>query len=131
MRWRRPSRLVRRMHGFQEQFGARVRNLRKQRGLSQESLAARTGFHSNYIGGIERGTTKLSLLNAVRIAEVLGVPLSRLVGPVGQTEGQTRSETKRLRDQVAELLKGQPASRLTVIRDVVKVLTRRAPTRAR
>lgn len=36
-------------------FGARVRELRTARGLSQEQLAELTGFHRTYIGMIERG----------------------------------------------------------------------------
>jgi transcriptional regulator with XRE-family HTH domain len=42
-------------------FGKQVRQLRKQRGLSQEELAFRCGFGQNQITIIERGTTNTSL----------------------------------------------------------------------
>lgn len=62
-----------------QQFGDRVRTLRKDRGLSQEQLAERTGLHRTYIGGIERGERNVSLINIVRLAKALEVPPSDLL----------------------------------------------------
>ena len=55
-------------------FGKRVRMLREQKGLSQESLADLSGMHRTYIGSLERGTRNVSLRNILRIARALGVP---------------------------------------------------------
>lgn len=60
-------------------FGEQVRKLRKARGLSQEELAELAELHRNYIGGIERGERNVVLLNIVRLAKALGVPLSELL----------------------------------------------------
>jgi DNA-binding XRE family transcriptional regulator len=62
-----------------QQFGDRVRTLRKERGLSQEQLAERTGLHRTYIGGIERGERNVSLINIVRLAKALEVSPSDLL----------------------------------------------------
>ncbi|MGA2268666.1 MAG: helix-turn-helix transcriptional regulator [Bryobacteraceae bacterium] len=62
--------------------GARIRDCRSKLGISQEELAARADVHRTYIGGIERGERNVSLLNLVRIARALSVPVSELVSGV-------------------------------------------------
>jgi len=54
-------------------FGERIRSLREQAGLSQETLAAKAGIHRTYLGGVERGERNISLRNIVRLAAALGV----------------------------------------------------------
>ncbi len=60
-------------------FGQAVRNLRLKKGISQEKLAELAGIHRTYIGDVERGTRNIALVNMVRVATALGVPLSHLV----------------------------------------------------
>lgn len=62
-------------------FGARVRELRLERGLSQEALMARTGLHRTYIGSVERGERNLSLDAIHAFAEGLGVDVAALFPP--------------------------------------------------
>jgi transcriptional regulator with XRE-family HTH domain len=62
-------------------FGARVRQLRNDRGWSQEAFADRAGLHRTYIGSVERGEQNLSLLNIEKIAATLGVSLAELFAP--------------------------------------------------
>ncbi|TVX93267.1 helix-turn-helix domain-containing protein [Paenibacillus agilis] len=59
--------------------GFRVREIRKERKLSQEQLGEIAGFHFSYIGGIERGEKNVSLLNLQRIADALNVPVYELL----------------------------------------------------
>jgi len=63
-----------------KKFGETVKNLRKLRNISQEELAFRAQLDRSYIGGIERGERNLSLLNIIRIADALEVPLPELFG---------------------------------------------------
>ena len=75
--------LSRKNHGrvaknLRKQFGDRLRELRGQKGVSQEALADLAGLHRTYVGGIERGERNPSLVNIGRLAEALGVPVAEL-----------------------------------------------------
>lgn len=59
-------------------FGKRVREIRKQKGYSQESLADAANLHRTYIGSIERGEQNVSLDNIQKLAKTLKVSISRL-----------------------------------------------------
>jgi transcriptional regulator with XRE-family HTH domain len=63
---------------IKQRFGARMRELRKARGLSQEALAFACGLDRSYLGSIERGEKNVSLINIWRIAEALGTSPSEL-----------------------------------------------------
>ena len=64
---------------FLRGFGEVIRAHRKERGLSQEALAEEIPLYRSYLADVERGARNLGLVNAMRVARALGVPLSRLV----------------------------------------------------
>jgi len=59
-------------------FGKRVRQLRTQKGLSQEELGYETGLHRTYVGQIERAEKNITLKNIAKIAKELDVNISAL-----------------------------------------------------
>jgi transcriptional regulator with XRE-family HTH domain len=63
---------------IKQAFGARMRQLRKAKGLSQEALAFNCGLDRSYLGAIERGEKNVSLINIHRIASALGVEVGNL-----------------------------------------------------
>ncbi len=54
-------------------FGQRLRELRTERGISQESLAHRTGLHTTAIGRMERGAREPRATMILRLAQGLEV----------------------------------------------------------
>jgi transcriptional regulator with XRE-family HTH domain len=56
-----------------------VRNLRKQRGWSQEEFAHRCGLHRTYVGAIERGERNITLATLDAIATAFGVSAAKLL----------------------------------------------------
>jgi len=60
-------------------FGERVREIRKEKGLSQEELAHKADLHRTYIGMIERAEKNITLINIEKIANALEVNLKELI----------------------------------------------------
>jgi transcriptional regulator with XRE-family HTH domain len=61
-------------------LGGRVRELRRGRGLTLEELAELSGVSRAMISKLERGEKNPTLVVAAKLAEGLGVTLSRLAG---------------------------------------------------
>lgn len=59
-------------------FGQRVRELRKNKGWSQEKFADLAGLDRSYMGHIERGEKNITLLKIYQISDVLEMSLSDL-----------------------------------------------------
>ena len=68
------------MDDIKRKFGIKVRQMRLEKGLSQETFADRCGLHRTYIGAVERGERNISIENIEKIAKALGVPISSLFG---------------------------------------------------
>lgn len=62
----------------QQKLGKKVRQLRKDAGLSQEKLGELTGLDRTYISGIERGIRNPSLRNIEKIAKALKAKVSTI-----------------------------------------------------
>ncbi|MEZ7755382.1 helix-turn-helix transcriptional regulator [Microbacterium paraoxydans] len=60
-------------------LGARVRDLRRSRGLTQERLAEQLGVTPRYLAGIERGERNLTLDSVDALAAQLEVDAASLI----------------------------------------------------
>jgi transcriptional regulator with XRE-family HTH domain len=59
-------------------LGLALAEIRRDRGLTQESLSLSTGVHRNYIGGIERGERSPTVATVAVLADALGVTMGEL-----------------------------------------------------
>lgn len=62
-----------------KRFGARIRELRHEKGLSQEKFAAKCGLDRTYVGSVERGERNIALKNIEKIAKALGKSIAELM----------------------------------------------------
>ena len=61
-------------------FGQRLREIRQERGLSQEELAFKAGLHRTYVSSAERGQRNVGLVNVERLAQALDIDIRELFG---------------------------------------------------
>lgn len=63
---------------IQNELGARIRELRKAKGYSQETFARKSGIDRTYIASVEAGKRNISIDNIKKIADALNVTLNDL-----------------------------------------------------
>ena len=73
-------------------FGNAVRQVRKERGWSQERLAEHADLNRSYIGDLERGRAMPSLATLTKLASALGLQPSALVARF-ETAGTGQART--------------------------------------
>ena len=61
-----------------EKIGNRIRELRKETGLSQEKFAAKIGMDRTYFASGELGKRNISIVNLEKIADGLDISLAEL-----------------------------------------------------
>ena len=64
---------------YLKKVGRTIKEARKAKGMSQESLALSSGLDRSYVGGVERGERNISIINLKKIADSLGVTISNLL----------------------------------------------------
>jgi transcriptional regulator with XRE-family HTH domain len=71
-----------------QRLAINIRGRRKERGISQEELAAIAGLHRTYVGAIERAERNVSIDNVERLAQALTVDVVDLLAPVREITGR-------------------------------------------
>ena len=93
-------------------IGRRVKELRLQKGFSQEALAEQIDMSVSYISRIETAKKQASLEALVRIANVLGVTMDHLLN------GNQKSDTVECFFDMARLMEGCSNFEKKIICDV-------------
>jgi transcriptional regulator with XRE-family HTH domain len=83
-------------------FGRRLREVRKEHGMSQEDLARRTDLHTTAIGRFERGLREPRLKSILRLAEGLAV------APGALLDGFTRGADQPPRSPIPRVKTSRP-----------------------
>ena len=80
-------------NGFETDLGARVRALRRERGLTLKGLGKKAGLSHPFLSQVERGLARPSVPSVERIAAALEVSVARLWSPsrVGEAVQVVRS----------------------------------------
>ena len=60
-------------------LGKAIRDLRTQKGISQENLALMAEVDRSYVGRVERGDNNVALLTLMKLAKALGISVSKLM----------------------------------------------------
>jgi len=85
-----------------ENFGTRVRHLRKTKGWTQEMLADKADMEYQYLGAIERGEKNLTIDYIERIASGFEIEPYQLF--LFSTEG-LKLEEEQVEDKIEDILK--------------------------
>ncbi|SFM48072.1 Helix-turn-helix [Paenibacillus sp. 1_12] len=108
------------MSKLSKHVGVKVRNLRKNRGLTQEQLGELVELPQSYIGGIERGEKNISLETLERIVETLRVEPSDLFSGYDLTNSQY--ERSKLLDSTYLLIEQCSDKEIALIKKLVDVV---------
>jgi len=69
---------MRKKHPALIKLGKKIRELRKEKGFSQESFAYEIGLDRTYMGSVERGERNIAALNLIRIAKTLKIEVGEI-----------------------------------------------------
>ena len=64
---------------YLKQLGDNIRKIRQKRGYSQEEFAELAGFSRSYYTEVETGKRNISILNLIKILQVLKIDAGTLV----------------------------------------------------
>lgn len=74
-------------------LGRAIRELRQERGLTQDALAERAKMSENYVGDTERGERNISVRALWQIADGLGVSAAELMQRADDRRPKRRSSS--------------------------------------
>jgi transcriptional regulator with XRE-family HTH domain len=106
-------------------FAERLRELRKQKGLSQTELGERVGVHYTHIGRYERGVSRPAADTLKRLADALGVSGDYLLEGAVEEAARARFEDRELLQQFQEIEKLPEEDKAVVKRFLDAFLTKK------
>jgi transcriptional regulator with XRE-family HTH domain len=111
---------------FLTNFSKVVKNLRHEKGFSQEAMAYEIGMSPSGYGKIERGETDLTISKIDKIAACFGLTATSIIGIVNQQDNiDLNTDSKNLSKE--QLFEAYETLRVTVLQlqENVSILTER------
>lgn len=108
-------------NGTLVEFGRRLRQLRTERALSQDELAAIAQMDRVFLGQLERGKSSPSLETLEKLAHALAVAPKDLLDFAKQTPRLKPTPESRLGSRVSVLAHGAPAEELDRFERIAEV----------
>jgi transcriptional regulator with XRE-family HTH domain len=102
---------------IKELIGARIKGIRKGRGMSQEQLAEKIGISPKYLSSIERGKENPTLDVFTKMAESLNVELSEIFNY--SAEGKS---AKDLKAYISNMIKSSDEEKLKLATKIIKAI---------
>ena len=110
------------MSDLLKNIGEKIKEARTKKGLTQEDLAEKSGLHSTYIGGVERGERNLTVLSLDKISKGLDLDIRDLFERRKVKSYPTLQE--KVAGEIMHLLRRKDEKTLqlaaTLVRDVVR-----------
>lgn len=112
------------MGKLRENFGARIKQLRKAKGLTQEKLAERAGLETAYLGDVERGKRNLTIDNIEKIARGFKIEPFRLF--LFQLEGVDDTVESKIgaKEKVLDYIDTLPEKKRRILLRIVSDISR-------
>lgn len=98
----------------QKLFGKRIKELRKNKNLTQEQLAESVGVYQKQIGNIETGTYFTTMPNLEKIANALNVQIKDLF------DFEHLKNDDELKEELIFIIKNAPKEKLKTIYRIIK-----------
>jgi transcriptional regulator with XRE-family HTH domain len=97
--------------------GDRIRQLRKEQGLSQEKLGDKSDLHYTHIGSIERGEKNWSIDTLIKVAKGLNIEVADLFNfPIPPTQA------KKIKKSLAEEINASSPETIKILSDLLRGL---------
>lgn len=98
-------------------IGDRIRQLRKERGLSQEKLGYESELHYTHIGSIERGQKNWSIDTLIKVAKGLNIEIVDLL-----IYAMPPADTKIMKRSLIEEINTSSPETIKILSDLLKGL---------
>mgnify|MGYP001604532492 CR=1 FL=1 len=107
------------MRATKELLGARIKEIRRAKGLSQEELSEKIGIDSKHLSRIEVGGSFPSLATLIKLSEALKVEIKDFFEFAHIAE-----DTKELKETLNSLIKEASEEKLKMVVKVLRAIMR-------